>query len=334
MQWPISDSDYQSLFAAVVSALDIALRGSASSTEPQLVANLVWHLPRKINAVSLTRGFSVKSGGVFIHSRPLVTYDNFPDPSQLSIELGDLLLLRTGIQNNKITDRRAILLQAKKYDSLPVRPPDNKNQHHLYAHWPKFKYTSSSSALNGKTRRVSGLDIYNGAKYLLISKNYPNCLCDQVCAHNCHALNPIFHQTSAVTAQPSKPDLSHYQCFLVELIDFILGDAGKSYKAPPHWRNRNWDKVIEDLTMVTANRVSKYMQDVSAGASRARGLFLAFLSGSFPKGSSLPSFGNLPPLERHNNELNGSPEVPGEWSIDEGEDGGLSIVEFVVSTAG
>ncbi|MEI7636530.1 MAG: hypothetical protein WCJ37_04440 [Syntrophus sp. (in: bacteria)] len=332
MKWSINDRDYNNLFLAVASALDIALQGSASSTEPQLVANLVWHLPRKINAVSLTSGFSVKSGGVFVHSQPFVKCDNFPQQSPRSVEIGDLLLLRTGIRGSTV-DRSAIMLQAKKYDTLPVSP-DNENQHHLYAFWPRFEYIRSTKFLNGKKRHVSGLDLYNASKYLLIDRMYPNCLCYPICALNRSCLNPRLLQTGALIAQPSKPNLSYYQCFLFELINFILGDAGKPYQTPPPRYDKNWDRVIEDLTTVTAKRVTKYMQRASSDASSTRGQYLFFRSGCSPKGSTLPPFSKLSLLERHNNELNGPPEVPGEWGNDEGEEGGLSIIEFVTTMEG
>lgn len=330
MKWSINDNDYNSLFLAVTSAFNEALI-NPTLTEPQLVANMVWHLPRKINAVTFTSGFSVKSGGVFVHSQPLVKCNNFLKPSPRCVEIGDLLLLRTDIRGNTI-DRSAMLLQAKKYDTLPVSP-DNENQHHLYASWPKFEYSRSTRLLNGQTRRVWGLDIYNAAKYLLISKNYLPCLCNTICSLNCACLDPQLYQNSLFTAQPSKPKLNHYKCFLLELLDFILGDAGKPYKTPPHWKDKNWNRVIDDLTKATATQATKFMQRASSGTSSSRGQSLFFLAGILPKKSTLFAMGKLL-MEENSNNHNRPPEVPAEWGDVGGEEGGLSTIEFVTSVGG
>src|SRR5690606_4992138 len=103
-------------------------------------------------------------------------------PSPASVELGDLLLIRTGVQYGKVRDRRAILLQAKKTGSIPVNRVDT-NQHHLYAHWPVFTYVRSRSALNGKQRNIAGPDQYAGSKYFLIGNHPASACCRNPVAH-------------------------------------------------------------------------------------------------------------------------------------------------------
>lgn len=120
------------------SSADIARLGHAVScavgdafwyttrSEPQLVANLVWQLPKYINAASLSGSTKVKAGGVFVHARPFVACTSFPEPKPASVEIGDLLLLRTLVVNKKVEEQHALLLQAKKA-SIPATP-DNSNQ--------------------------------------------------------------------------------------------------------------------------------------------------------------------------------------------------------------
>jgi len=329
MKWDLNQADYHKLVNAVVHALSEAFK-DPSKKEPQLVCNLVWYLPQWINGINFSRGYSVKSGGVFVHAQPFVKCDTFPDPVPASVEIGDLLLLRTGTQHGAVIDRRALLLQAKKIHHLPAKP-DNKNQHHLYARWPSFEYVRSTAALNGKKRHVTGLDIYNAAKYLLIGRdslccmNFPHCLClyyfyTHSACENC-----------VLTALPSEPKVSHYYCFIHELINFLLGDAGKTFLSPPRQRTRNWDRVIEDLTTVTARQVSIYMQRASSGATSTRGQNLAFCTGDFPKYSMLSRAGV--PTNKISLGKNGPPEIPEEWPQD-GDEGGISIIEFLVESEG
>jgi hypothetical protein len=301
-----------------------------TQSEPQLIANLVWHLPTHLNTVALSGGYSFKTGGVFVHAQPFVQCRNFPRSIPASVEIGDLLLLRTAVHNGAICDRRAMLLQAKKVNSLPATP-DNENQHRLYAQWPAFKYVRSTPALNGKKRHIRGSDLYDASKYFLILQGGCN-----FCFTMAHNLFPGFfckNSVSLMTAHPTEPNLSHYRCFVHEIVDFIIGDTGKQYINPPPARSKNWDRVIEDLTTITANLNSRYIQRTFFGVSTLRGqmLGLHFCSGVVPKYSKLSDVGIS--MEGRFNRLDGPPEVPSEWSEKEDE-GGISIIEFVVSSEG
>lgn len=293
------------LHGIVLDALKDTLESRRS--EPQIIANLIHYLVRNINKFSMINGISIKVGGVFIHGQPLVRCANFPNPNIKSVELGDLLLLSTIIHPDGQISHNALLLQAKKIVSMPTTP-DNPNQHHLYSTWPKFWYIRSTPALNNKKRRISGFDINNAAQYLLLhewwyGRYFPN---------------------RFWLAHPTCPKLSHYRDFSLELVQFILGNGGKYFNYPAPRNNINWDKVIEDLLVVTAKQYSKYMKNAH-NKEEVR----AFTRGIFSQNSLLAQYDSLPNPRDHDGQ--DPPNVPAEWFHDEENSGGISIVEFVVN---
>lgn len=110
-------NDIVKIVDAVACALSQAFKNPKSS-EPQLVANLVYELPNHINKVALSGTAKVEAGGIFVHARPFVSCASFPDTQPGSVEIGDLLLIRTLVINKTVMERRALLLQAKKLVAL------------------------------------------------------------------------------------------------------------------------------------------------------------------------------------------------------------------------
>lgn len=323
MRFQLSPADQIQLHSRLASSLGRSLRDPAQS-EPRLVANLVYQLPRAVNSFGLfsSRTHAVRAGGIFVHQQPQVVCKDYPDPSPASVEIGDLLLLRTEVRGAAIASRSALLLQAKKYKRLPAKP-DNKNQHHLYANWPSFTYTRATKKLNGKKRHIAGPDLYSGSKYLLIDSDTRGCM---------YCPTPHSSNTckGAMTAHPTLPALNHYRCFLQEIFEFVLGDVGKSFRSPPQARTRGWDRVIEDLITVTANRATKYIVDTFFGGSSYRGQGLCFVTGHFSGEGSLRI---LPrDLIQQDTLYDGPPEVPTEYYEDGPDGGGIPIIEFVVTS--
>jgi hypothetical protein len=307
-------------------AIDAALSNRTKS-EPQLVANLVWEIPRAINTLSSVGGRTIRSGGVFVHAQPFVECSSFPHTKPSSVEIGDLLLLRTEVRGGQVSDRRALLLQAKKVSDFPATP-DNANQHHLYATWPPFKYVRSTKELNGKERHITGLDLHDASRFLLIEDQasrcfqYPSCWCS---FHPCRC--------HVMTASPTRPTLCHYRCFLCEFTDFLLGNAGKAFTFPPPGRTRNWDRVIKDMITVTAKRRSVFVGGAAGATVKSRGqaCALSFLSGDQPA-----TYGNLHAIwgkgsHQLENGNDGPPNVREKWAVENDESGGISIIEFIVS---
>ncbi|WP_256128380.1 hypothetical protein [Desulfolutivibrio sulfoxidireducens] len=324
MKWKLNSKDYRTLHNTIAEAIGSAYSDPEKS-EPQLIANLVWHLPQCLNKVSLSRGYSIKSSGVFVHARPLVTCTSFPKKG--SVEIGDLLLLRTAARDGIVYERRAMLLQAKKVKTIPVSP-DNKNQHHLYANWPKFEY-KLPAILKGEKRHIRGHDLYNASKYFVILKDFP-----EFCSYKelyCYRYPCCIHGYSLMTAQPTYPTLSHYNCFCCDILNFILGDAGKEYTFPPPARTNNWDMVIYDLIRGTENLISKYSERASGGSSASR-RNMFFYSGVFPKYSRIFETGIS--MTKLTNGSDGPPIVRKEWTLDNGEDGGIPTIEFTINFDG
>ena len=296
-------------------------------SEPQLVANLVWELPRAINALSFSGGLDIKSSGVFVHGQPRVKCKNFPDKKPTSIEIGDLLLIRKEVSNGTVKDTRALLLQAKKSSHL-IRKPDHKNQHYLYANWPPFQYVNSTLALNKKRRHITGKKLYKASRYLLIVTNQSYC---PACFIRRNCVSNSYHNCT-LTASAKKTYLDDYQCFVDELICFLLGKAGRMFKKPRHPSNINWDRVIEDLTTVTAGRKSIVMKRFAGDGKRKRGQgVLCFLSGNQQISNGFLYLGE--DSTRSSISTDGDPpRVPDNWPDGNDNNGGISIIEFIIET--
>lgn len=318
-----SREEMEDIGYAVYRALLIAFREPEQS-EPQLVANFVYALSRKINGISLSGTKTVSAGGVFVHSRPLVACSSFPKTFPRSVEIGDLLLTRTLVVGGKVKERRALLLQAKKVSNIPAKP-DNENQWHLYEQWPRFTYAARSGGLTGKTRRIKEPDMYDAAKYLLIGqgsavyRRYPCCIWP-FHWHCCRPETCRYH-----TAQPTAPELGRYRCFANELVEFIAGNAGKAF-VKPRRRTLGWDRVIQDLIAETAKAKTIYTGRAMGNAAPApRGNGVLFFSLATPTSFSL--FGD--DFSGGTTNSDGPPKVPSEWG--DGNDGrGISIIEIVV----
>ncbi|QVL36758.1 hypothetical protein [Aminirod propionatiphilus] len=322
----------------MMDAIHLAFEDAFENTaqhEPQLVANLVWHLPKQLNSITLSsKGNSLKTGGVFVHAQPFVRADSFPKTKPESVEIGDLLLLRTAYQAETLIDRRAMLLQAKKTANLSARLY-NENQHYLYAHWPIFEYVQSTPRLKGQKRHIKGLDVYDATKFLLIANGpllFSPCCCGSApfLRHYC-LRHHCFGHCPALTAHPTEPCLSHHRCFAMDLLDFIFGASGKTYNEEFHHRVNGWDKVIEDLTKITAKRNSVFMERASGRVSRKRGeLMFALLPHE-----GMPSFSRFSHLELCAPDITGMDGPPSVPDSNYGEDGeeerGISILEFAIN---
>lgn len=206
----ISDAESNQLTMALIKAVNDAI--ATGKDEPDIVARLTENIPNQCKLVKKVGSYDVSVGGVFIHQTPKVHFEGM---KKNSIELGDLLLISTVKKLSGDTKRKALLLQAKIITKLPVIDTGNDDQHKLYRDWPVFEYVRSSPALNGKTRCITGYDLYPAAKYLLFSKQlnpsggWP------------HWIHSRVVHANALTAYPTDT-LSSYECFVKELHDFVL----------------------------------------------------------------------------------------------------------------
>jgi len=134
MIWNLSPAEQDDIVTAVFYAAQIAFYDPRVS-EPQLIANLVKELPDHLNRITLESGRAIFAGGVFIHQKLFAACSDFPEEKPKSVELGDLLLIRTAMSKRVVVERRALLLQAKKVAKLPTKPDNlNLNRYHFTRH--------------------------------------------------------------------------------------------------------------------------------------------------------------------------------------------------------
>ncbi|MBF0400157.1 MAG: hypothetical protein HQL90_05265 [Magnetococcales bacterium] len=321
------------IVAHLIDAIDKAF-SNIHQDEPQLIANLVHHLVYRFNKyiapLFALEGVTAQSGGVFVHQRPtaaLIPPNTFPASKPKSVELGDLLLVLS-LTEKGVTDRVAMLLQAKKVSSIPTTLGSSRNQHHLYAHWPPFEYQIPSS-LRGNSRHITGPGLYQGGKYLLINQNgrgMPVRLGSRYALLSAGAVG--------FTAEPHPGELSGYRDFEDELYAFLFGNAGRAYVSPPSIGSIGWDQVIEDLISGTAKLATTWMKGASAGGdqSRHRGLFLCGFQNSLKLTAERILLRASADWDNWCRDSNGPPDVPPEIDTNIfGEGGGISIVEFAVT---
>lgn len=308
----INDDDlikiYESIGIAIYESLAIG------KDEPNKVAQLTYRIPKNINGLNLTtNGYSLSVGGVFVHQRPYIFFDGGK-----KVELGDLLLISTVI-DSKGTQRKAMLLQAKMFDSLPARP-DNPNQHQLYREWPPFQYQAQYlRGVNNGNRRIADQDIYSSAKYLLLAKNPKDCC------------KPFYFWPwkyyCAITAQPTS-ELSHHTCFIEELLQFVLGDRGKEFldKSSLPTTEIGWSRVINDLLESIAVKTTKKMQNAVDNPKGTRGY------GVLKFGQKL-NFLNLYTQDVaiwQTDDQDPPSEIPPWPENSDDDEGGISVIEFVL----
>ena len=324
--------------------------------EPSRVANLAQNIPKYLKNINSISSYSLSvgsvcsiPGSVFIHQTPKVTYKdisiNKKTRKPKSIEIGDLLLLVTIKDRQGNASRKAMLLQAKMFDSIPVVETGNDDQHTLYQNWPIFKYIHGN--LKNQHRYIYGFDIYSAAKYLLLNEDRAHYGCLRPYWFRYH-----LRQKCALSAEPSKP-LSNYHCFAHELYDFILDNAGKPYELmqPMKYAEKSkahtekikqwftdkspsgrdvpkdgWDLTINDLLHLTAKKTTRLMREApGSDGSGFRGVNIDSLQ--------LSNSSSLVQLMEMHSDNNDNDEPPEESFIDGDEPvRGLNVVEFVFTS--
>lgn len=308
--------DLRKLMRAISEAIDESIH--EGNDEPAKVAQLTYRIPKYINGLSInSNGYKLSSGGVFIHQKPYVTFPAIKYKKH--VELGDLLLISTVIDGSKTT-RKALLLQAKMFDELPITP-DNPDQHFLYNEWPEFHYIAK--ALNKAGRKVAGFDLHSSAKYLLLSEH--GCFFDCLDFFERYFIDSK-HSCCTITAHPTEP-LSHHICFAEELLQFVLGDKGKEFqdgRTLPA-TEIGWSRVIDDLLENTSKSAKSHMKNASQGHNPTRGCGVFGNRLSFLTDYVEPDFR----LEPNDNELPPTDLPPRPENNDE-DGGGISVIEFVL----
>ncbi|MFC0036689.1 hypothetical protein [Cardiobacterium valvarum] len=109
----LNNEDHKLVKFEIIQAINKSFKNITSS-EPKLISRLTYELPKALNSICLSN-IRFECGGIFIHQKPYVK--NISNPNKWRkkyVELGDLLLVNNIVINNKIKQRLALLLQAKK----------------------------------------------------------------------------------------------------------------------------------------------------------------------------------------------------------------------------
>ena len=133
------------------------------ATEPQLVWGLfsagIASWATDLKAILTPHGITVRVGGVFCHSTPMVKFRGMKGKA---VEMGDLLVIIRA-KDGKEEWRSALLFQSKKQSVGSRLPPGD--QLRLLQRWPRFEYVNGNLA--GEWRKVYP-GPHRGAQYHII----------------------------------------------------------------------------------------------------------------------------------------------------------------------
>lgn len=279
------------------------------TTEATAVAAVTWVTPSAIAAAwsPLLRpyGLTAKLYGVFCHGSPQVS---FADASGVTrrCELADLLLVVDDCTGGPISDRRAVLVQAKLFSAARTISTSGPAAHQLdlFTRWPSFNFTaaiynpaarnfSTSGPGNvGESGRYGGIDLV--------------------------PLPVIWEQIIAASRMAAGTGTGLAE-FLSEM---LVGAASFGREAIPGGSD-DWSSTIDELLSVTAAGTVRLKASLG-GTSRARGTsaIAAILVGSLASAmdqanKSHAAFGGAGPPS-----LVMPPET--------GPDGGISVLRVAI----
>ena len=330
MIYPVSHGAYRSLYQALAKAVSAGI-ASGSPKEQRIVYELSREISGAVDTWNQNYNnwspFNVECNSFFLHQRPYIV-----SPGINRIEIGDLLLVQKELgAAGDLVSSRAILMQAKNthgrdpVNYSPSYTPGNREQWDFYATWPSFNFVDVAH-FGAQCRDVTGLDLYDASRYLLLEcgGNHSATVCS-ACNSNCHPSGRSAH-CCAITAYPTQPELSHYRCFISEVVQLIFGNAGKLLASPVKG-STGWKDLIDDLDRVTGPQLvppSFLGQHVPTPVSPTRGCYLRNswnLSTNRHYGDNGVAAGNGP----------GKPTIPGEDHQSNDDTEGFSIIEFVVT---
>lgn len=254
---------------AIEDAYNYGLRFREPTTphEPDFIVGLIVNgVPRlrgKLAAALKPAGLDVRVGGVYCHGSPKVEHLEGPEAGG-RCELGDLLIV-TSYRGAARTTRRALLLQAKisttSYGATP-------QQQLLYDAWPRFKYYRTRG-LSDEVRSVAPHRPGAGAQFC----EFGPC---RTCDSWEHPQTPTWFG-------------SHRSELVDEITDLVLGHGGRPVRLPAG-RRVGWNRVIEDLLRITAQRTFNYsrkLNRIPAGSGDPRALAIATMN----EARCIPVFG-------------------------------------------
>ena len=133
----------------------------APTSEPTAVAAITWVATSAIAAawspILRPHGLVAVLHGVFCHGSPQVSFTDGSGTAR-TCELADLLIVADDCTSGSISDRRALLVQAKLFTTVRTISTSGTAAHQLdlYTRWPSFSFTSSAYTATARDFAASG----------------------------------------------------------------------------------------------------------------------------------------------------------------------------------
>jgi hypothetical protein len=287
----------------------------APTNEPTAVAAVTWVATTAIatawSPLLRPHGLVASLHGVFCHGSPQVTFSDASGATR-RCELADLLIVADDCTTGSISDRRAVLVQAKRFSKGKKISTSGTAAHQLdlYTRWPSFNFTSAAynaTARNfgksgpgsmGESGRYGGIDL--------------------------SPLPVVWEHIAPAASSMSAGAGTQLAEFLS---DMLIGSPAFG-RAATSGGVDDWSSTVDELLSVTAAQTVRLKASLGAGIGRGRGtsatasfvvyeldLRDAIFGGALANGGA-----GLPPS------MVGPPET--------GPDNGISIIRIAVDRIG
>jgi len=244
--------------------------------------------------------------GVFCHGSPQVSFTDAAGTSR-RCELADLLIVVDDCTGTAVSDRRALLVQAKLFSSAGTISTSGTAAHQLdlYSRWPSFTFTSSAYKATSRDFAASGPGLVGeSGRYGGIDLSPRPVVWEHII--------PSSSMTAGTGTQLAD--------FLSEM---VIGSTAFGREATPGGSD-DWSSTVDELLSVTAAQTVSLAASLSGG-SRPRG---ASATASMFIDSMISALGAAVP----HTGLRGSADVPPSTvgPRETGPDGGISVLRIAI----
>jgi hypothetical protein len=302
--------------AALAKAADPAIAGAlthgglgvkAPTSEPTAVAAVTWVATSAIAAAwsPLLRphGLVATLHGVFCHGSQKVSFNDVSGAKR-TCELADLLIVVDDCTGGSVSDRRAVLVQAKLFSKARTISTSGTAAHQLdlYTRWPSFNFTSAAYVATARDFGASGCPgskaeagRYGGIDLTPLPAVWENIV-------------PTVAGMAAGTGT-----------FLAEFLSKMVVGAPTFGRATTPKGSDDWSSTVDELLLITAGQTVRLAASLGTGPGRGRGTSAtASLVADQPAATLVEVFRGL-----------GAPP-PTVSPPERGPDGGISVIRIAV----
>jgi len=313
---------HNAILVSMHKAWDNCRQRNVQPEEPDFVASLVMNGTGILEAGwhHLLRPYQIQITGIYCHQTPKVSFNGM---SHASCELGDLLWCHIHTNRQGVSNRNALLYQAKKSSQQPYNISRKEfDQLILYRSWPKFTYVHSGR-MSGQKRHVKPAAPRRGAQYLLIDDRPPE-------EPESGLLGiPGTYPVGSCIAQNPLVDHSDLGSELVSFIRLLSGDPFDDMTAAS--TEAGWSRVIWDLLQMSVTKAFRRSRSGYSNQPRTSGVPPSTIDGCLFTASRQPTRLIVSILGANNvgtlfsSNMQGPPaQLEGEWRDE--ENGGISVV--------